>query len=626
MIHAEHLSLMRGSKQLLIDAQFTIFPGQRVGLVGANGTGKSSLFALLRGELKEDQGELQVPKAWKIASVAQETPALSTPARDYVVQGDPEYVRTRDALAQAEAANDGQEIARLHGVLDAIGGYRIEARAATLLAGLGFSADQFMTPVEAFSGGWRMRLNLAQALISRADLLLLDEPTNHLDLDTIIWLESWLQRFEGTVIIISHDRDFLDGVVSHIIHIEQQATQGYQGNYSSFQRQRMERRMQAQQKYDKEQLQRAHLQSFVDRFRAKASKAKQAQSRLKALEKLTATAPLNEAESYDLTFPAPEKLPNPLIQLEQVQAGYGDKVILQEIHFNLVPGSRIGLLGRNGAGKSTLTKLLAGELAPLQGSRDVSAGLAIGYFAQHQLDTLTLSESAITHLQRLDTKATEQSLRDYLGRFGFRGDKAFEPVGPYSGGEKARLVLALLIYQRPNLLLLDEPTNHLDLDMREALISALQEFKGAMVVVSHDRHFLNATVDDYYLVADRAVTAFKGGLEAYSQWLLEEAAAASDKDLGETRVDNRKAQRQAAAAQREQQKPLRDRLKKVEKEMASITATLNSLNERLADPDLYQNESPEVLKDLFQQQGRAEQSLEALEAEWLDLEEQLESS
>ncbi|WP_113907235.1 ATP-binding cassette domain-containing protein [Aliidiomarina celeris] len=625
MIQAEQLSLLRGSKQLLNNAQFTIFPGQRVGLVGANGTGKSSLFALIRGELKEDQGSLHIPKSWRIASVAQETPALDTAARDYVITGDSEYVAVHAALKEAEANNNGEAIARLHGQLDAIGGYQIEARASGLLAGLGFTPEQFMAPVRSFSGGWRMRLNLSQALIARADLLLLDEPTNHLDLDTIIWLEQWLLRFEGTVIVISHDRDFLDGVISHTIHIEQGTTHCYQGNYSSFQRQRTERRAQAQQKFAKEQERRAHLQSFVDRFRAKASKAKQAQSRLKALEKLTATEPLDENHRYDLSFPPPEKLPNPLIQLEQVQAGYGSAVILEAIQFNLVPGSRIGLLGRNGAGKSTLTKLLAGELPPLQGSREASAGLAIGYFAQHQLDTLRIQDTAMEHLQRLDPKATEQSLRDFLGRFGFQGDRAFEPVGPFSGGEKARLVLALLVYQRPNLLLLDEPTNHLDLDMREALVAALQEFSGAMVVVSHDRHFLRATVDDYYLVANQNVEPFKGDLDDYSAWLTAQTqeTTAATKATTEPK-DAKKAQRQAAAAQRLQLKPLNDRLKKVEAAMQKLTQELATLNARLADPDLYQQESPTALSALFQQQGQLEKELEAVEAEWLELETELE--
>jgi len=634
MIQAESLSLLRGSQQLLKDAQFTIFPGQRVGLVGANGTGKSSLFALLLGEIKEDSGSCTMPQGWRLATVAQETPALETPALQYVIEGDREYVTIKKLLEQAESENNGTEIARLHGVIDAIGGYQIEARAAELLAGLGFTPEQVHSPVKEFSGGWRMRLNLAQALIARADLLLLDEPTNHLDLDTIIWLEQWLKRFPGTVIIISHDRDFLDGVAEQIIHIEYQTTHSYKGNYSSFQRQRTEKRRLQQQTYAKEQQQRAHLQKFVDRFRAKANKAKQAQSRLKALEKLTATAPLSEQNAYDLSFFEPEKLPNPLIQLDQVQAGYGDVTILEKIQLNLVPGSRIGLLGRNGAGKSTLTKLLAGDLAPQKGVREVSSGLKIGYFTQHQVDALSLKDHAAQHIQRLNPKASEQSIRDYLGRFGFAGDRAFEPVEPFSGGEKARLVLAMLIYQKPNLLLLDEPTNHLDLDMREALVEALQEFTGAMVVVSHDRHFLRATVDDYYLVDHGEVQPFKGDLDDYAAWLDAQQAEAlkalsektnstSDKAQSAGNTANRKEQRQAAAEKRKQEKPLRDRLKQVDKDMERCAEKLETLNSELGDPEVYEKLTNEQMTERFKQQAELQSSLEELEMEWLELQEKL---
>ncbi|RUO35624.1 ATP-binding cassette domain-containing protein [Aliidiomarina sanyensis] len=634
MIQADGLSLIRGGHHLLRDAQFTIFPGHRVGLVGANGAGKSSLFALLRGELKEDAGNLKIPPRWRMASVAQETPALDTPALAYVMQGDVEYTQVQRDLDAAERANDGEAIARCHGQLDAIGGYHIHARAAQLLIGLGFTQAQLEQPVRSFSGGWRMRLNLAQALISRADLLLLDEPTNHLDLDAIVWLEQWLKRFEGTSIVISHDREFLDGVVNQIIHIEHFQTQQYSGDYTSFQRQRSERRSQQQQQFDKEQAQRAHLQKFVDRFRAKASKAKQAQSRLKALEKLTSTAPLGDDEPYDLAFPEPGKLPNPLLQLDKIQAGYGDTTILERVQLNLVPGSRIGLLGRNGAGKSTLMKLLAGELSPQTGERAANAGLVIGYFAQHQLETLVLSDHAIAHLQRIDPRASEQSLRNFLGRFGFSGDRAYEAVAPFSGGEKARLVLALLIYQRPNLLLLDEPTNHLDLDMREALVMALQEFSGAMVIVSHDRHFLRATVDDYYLVANRAVEPFPGDLDAYSIWLndqlkqltenSEASANSTETPNHEGSAHNRKAQRQAAAQQRQALKPLRDKFKKTEQALEQLTTALQSVEAALADPAIYQKEQKDALTDLLKQQGELKARLEDIEATWLELSEQLE--
>jgi ATP-binding cassette subfamily F protein 3 len=432
----------------------------------------------------------------------------------------------------------------------------------------------------------------------------------------------------------------LDGVVNNIIHIERQTTQCYSGEYSSFQRQRSERRAQQAQQYAKEQQQRAHLQSFVDRFRAQATKARQAQSRLKALERLTATAPLGDEEPFDLNFPEPSKLPNPLIQLDDIQAGYGSvgeqTIILQKVHLNLVPGSRIGLLGRNGAGKSTLMKMLAGELPPQHGLRQVSPGLVIGYFAQHQLDTLSLNDNPVTHLYRIDPKASEQSLRDYLGRFGFTGDRAYAPVGPFSGGEKARLVLALLIYQKPNLLLLDEPTNHLDLDMREALIQALQEFSGAMVIVSHDRHFLRATVDDYYLVAHHQVDAFKGDLDDYSRWLEEQAALikaelrdnnGSESSANNTdSLQNRKAQRQAAAQQRQQLKPLRDKLKKTETAMEKAETRMHELENLLLDTDLYQSENKERLARVLQEQAHLKSAQEQLELDWFELSEQLQDS
>lgn len=638
MIQADGIGLIRGGKQLLAHSSFTIFPGQRVGLVGANGSGKSSLFALLRGEIKEDAGHLQLPSSWRVASVAQETPALDTSALEYVISGDAEYSNLQTRLATAEAQNNGTLIAELHGQIDAIGGYQIEARAASLLAGLGFTQAQLKQPVRAFSGGWRMRLNLAQALIARSDLLLLDEPTNHLDLDAIYWLESWLLKYPGTLILISHDREFLDGVISHTIHIERQQTHSYTGNYSSFQRQRSEQLAQQQQQYAKEQTQRAHLQSFIDRFKAKASKAKQAQSRIKALEKLNASAPLAEASAFTFNFREPSKLPNPLIEMEKLRAGYGETTILEDIHLNLVPGSRIGLLGHNGAGKSTLMKLLAGTLAPLAGKRHVSAGLEIGYFAQHQLETLHAEESPMTHLQRLDPMASEQSLRDYLGGFGFHGDAAFALSGPFSGGEKARLVLALIVYQKPNLLLLDEPTNHLDLDIREALIRALQAFSGAMVIVSHDRHFLRATVDDFYLVANQRVEAFPGTLEDYHQWVEDErnqqkadarkldaagsydnAANAPAKEL------NKKELRQAAADKRKLLKPLQTKVKQIEGHMQQANDALADIHQQLSDSSIYESTHKQKLTELLRQQGEFQQQLEEAESQWLALQEELEA-
>lgn len=624
MIQATQLGLLRGGKQLLQESDFTIFPGQRVGLVGANGSGKSSLFALLRGELKEDAGQLSLPGAWKIASVAQETPALTESALNYVISGDKEYTELTARLEKAEANNEGSTIARIHGDMDAIGGYQIEPRAASLLAGLGFTQEQLNQPVSAFSGGWRMRLNLAQALIARSDLLLLDEPTNHLDLDAIFWLESWLVRYPGTLILISHDRDFLDAVITHTIHIERQQTHSYSGNYTSFQRQRSEKMAQQRQAFEKQEVQRAHLQSFVDRFKAKASKAKQAQSRVKALEKLTASAPIEDSAPFQFSFRAPGKLPNPLIEMEKLQAGYGETVILQNIHLNLVPGSRIGLLGHNGAGKSTLMKLLAGELNPTSGERRANPGLSIGYFAQHQLETLNPDDSPIGHLQHVDKQASEQSLRDYLGGFGFNGDSAFAKTGPFSGGEKARLVLALVVYQRPNLLLLDEPTNHLDLDIREALMRALQAFEGAMVIVSHDRHFLRATVDDFYLVAKQRVEAFDGTLEDYQQWVEDERQQQRQERLSERDAEasnaskvSKKEQRQAAADKRKQLKPLQDKIKAAEKRMQSAEEHLATLHLALSDTGLYEASRKDELTALLREQSQYQSQLDEAEAEWL---------
>lgn len=627
MITLREITLMRGSKTLLHDTSLQIFAGQHVGIVGRNGCGKSSLFALLRGELQLDQGLAEVPRDWRIASVKQETPALDQAALDYVLDGDTELRALQRALQQAEANHEGEQIGRLHDQLAAIGAYDAEARAATLLAGLGFQPEQIKQPVKAFSGGWRMRLNLAQALIARADLLLLDEPTNHLDVDAIFWLEDWLQRFPGTLLIISHDRDFLDASVGHILHIEHQRGQLYKGNYSSFERQRAEQLAQQQAQFEKEQTQRAHLQRYIDRFRYKASKAKQAQSRLKALEKLTAAAPIAAASGVSFEFPEPAALPNPLLRLEQAQAGYDDHIVLDNIQLNLVPGSRIGLLGRNGAGKSTLVKLLAGELKPRQGSIALSQGVQLGYFAQHQLETLDASASALLHLQRIDPQASEQKLRDHLGGFGFHGEQALTSVAPMSGGEKARLVLALIVYQKPNLLLLDEPTNHLDSSLREALVYALQDFQGAMVIVSHDRHLLRTTVDEFYLVANGTVQPFSGDLDAYHDWLQQQSrqanVAASETAVG--KVD-RKAERRAAAELRAQLRPLQQQLKRAEQQLEQVDTALQQLNEQLADTRLYQPEYKAELAPLLQQQAELKQAHEQAELSWFAAAEALEQA
>ena len=627
MINIRAMSLMRGGKVLLENADITIFPGHHVGLVGRNGTGKSSLFALLRQELSVEQGSCEVPKAWRIASVQQETPALERSALDYVLDGDTELRELEAQLAQAEADHDGHAIGTLHDKLATIGGYDAAARAAALLDGLGFQPEQIYHPVKAFSGGWRMRLNLAQALIARADLLLLDEPTNHLDVDAIFWLEDWLQRYPGTLMVISHDRDFLDATVQHIVHIENCTATSYSGNYSSFERQQAEHIAQQQAQFEKEQTQRKHLQSYIDRFRYKASKAKQAQSRIKALERLQASAPLRAASGFNFQFKPPAQLPNPLLTLEKVQAGYGDTIILRDIKFNLVPGSRIGLLGRNGAGKSTLVKLLAGELNAQAGVVALNPGVSLGYFAQHQLETLDVQATPLQHLQRLDPVATEQQLRDFIGGFGFSGDAATALVGPMSGGEKARLVLALIVYQKPNMLLLDEPTNHLDSTMREALVYALQDFDGAMVIVSHDRHLLRTTVDEFYLVANQHVEPFAGDLDAYHDWLKQHAqqqkAATTQSSSGKT---DRKAEKRQEAERRQALKPLKDRVKKAEQAMQKFEQQLSELNEALADNSLYEAQRKDELTELLQQQAHAQAQLAQAEAEWLEAEEAIQEA
>ncbi len=626
MIFIRGMALMRGGNVLLQNTDITIFPGHHVGVVGRNGTGKSSLFELLRGELQVEQGDCEVPKQWRIASVKQETPGLDQAALDYVLDGDTELRALEDQLKQAEAADDGHAIGRLHDQLATIGAYEAPARAASLLAGLGFSDAQFQQPVKAFSGGWRMRLNLAQALIARADLLLLDEPTNHLDVDAIFWLEDWLQRFPGTLLLISHDRDFLDAVCQQIVHLEQQTATSYSGNYSSFERQYAEQIAQQQAQFEKEQAQRKHLQKYIDRFRYKASKARQAQSRIKALERLTASAPLVANSQFQFQFRPPEQLPNPLLTLDTVQAGYGDTVILQSIKFNLVPGSRIGLLGRNGAGKSTLVKLLAGEIKPQKGLLELNSGIKLGYFAQHQLELLDSNATPLQHIQRLDAQASEQQLRDFLGSFGFSGDQATRLVAPMSGGEKARLVLAIIVYQKPNLLLLDEPTNHLDSVMREALVYALQDFEGAMVIVSHDRHLLRTTVDEFFLVADAQVQPFDGDLDAYHEWLQsqQKAPAETQASPSSPKVD-RKAEKREAAERRQRLKPFKDAVAKYEKEVHKHEQALAEINAKLADNSLYEAENKPKLTELLQQQAKLQQALGQAEEQWMEAEESLQS-
>ncbi|MCT8655648.1 ABC transporter ATP-binding protein, partial [Glaesserella parasuis] len=572
------------------------------------------------------------PKNWSIAWVNQETPALDISALDYVIQGDREYTQLTAQLEQANLENNGNLIATLHAQLDTIDAWTIQSRASTLLNGLGFSTEQLQLPVKSFSGGWRMRLNLAQALICRSDLLLLDEPTNHLDLDAVIWLERWLSNYHGTLLLISHDRDFLDPIIDRVLHIEQQKLFDYTGNYSAFEIQRATKLAQQNAAYQQQQQKIAHLQKFIDRFKAKATKAKQAQSRVKALEKMELIAPAYADSPFSFEFREPLSLPNPLLMMEKVSAGYGERTVLQSVKLNLVPGSRIGLLGRNGAGKSTLIKLLAGEIQAQSGHTQLAKGVQLGYFAQHQLDTLRADESALWHLARLAPEKTEQELRNYLGGFAFHSDKVKQAVSSFSGGEKARLVLALIVWQRPNLLLLDEPTNHLDLDMRQALTEALTQYEGSLVIVSHDRHLLRSTVNEFYLVHDGKVEEFNGDLEDYQKWLNElnaqlECAKKADNSTAcnnENSAVNRKEQKRQEAELRQQAAPLRKKLTQLEKELEKLTASLTTLEETLASPEIYDAENKAKLTDILVKQVATKKQLEEVEMEWLEVQEQLE--
>ncbi|MDG2035796.1 MAG: ATP-binding cassette domain-containing protein, partial [Pseudomonadales bacterium] len=520
MIKLNQVALRRGEKLLFENASFTVHAGHRLGLTGANGCGKSSLVALLTGKLSSDSGDIDIPRNMQLATVEQHMDSVSGTAIDFVIAGDAPLMAAKQRLAQAEQNNCGDELALAHENIETVDAYTAESRAAQLLAGLGFGAVEQTQTVTDFSGGWRMRLNLARTLMKKSDILLLDEPTNHLDLDAIIWLEAWLKQYEGSLLLISHDRDFLDNVCSHIAHIERQTIDYYSGNYSAFEKQRVARLAGVQAAYEKQQTSIAHMQKFVDRFRAQATKAKQAQSRLKALARLETIAPAHIDPPFSFAFTAPDKNPRQLIQAEKLQLGYEDITVIDDIHLRLEAGARIGLLGANGAGKSTLVKALASTLSPQAGSIERAKELNVGYFAQHQLEQLRDDDTPLSHLSRLHPDASESDLRNFLGGFGFANNMALSLIKPMSGGEKARLVLATLVRQKPNLLLLDEPTNHLDLNMRHALNIALQSFEGALLVVSHDRHLLQTVTDELWLVADGQLTAYKVDLDAYARWLL----------------------------------------------------------------------------------------------------------
>jgi ATP-binding cassette subfamily F protein 3 len=626
MLNFKSVALRRGQRLLFEDASFTIHNGEKVGITGANGAGKSSLFRLILREIHVDAGEISMPPNLDIAHVAQETPASEQIALEYVMDGDQELRRIQADLQKAEDDGDGVKLARLHSRLEAIGGYEAKARAAKLMYGLGFSASDEGSAVKRFSGGWRMRLNLAQALMCRSDVLLLDEPTNHLDLDAVIWLQEWLSRYTGTLLLISHDRDFLDDIVDHVLHIDNQTVTLYSGNYSAFEVRRAELLGQQHAAYERQQREVARIQSFVERFRAKATKARQVQSRLKALNKLELIAAAHVDSPFKFSFLPPEKLPSPLLKLDDAGVGYGSGAILSGISLTLNPGERIGLLGPNGAGKSTLVKLLAGVLSPCAGERLEAQDLRIGYFAQHQLEQLRIDESPLQHLQRLDPKALEKDLRNFLAGFGFCGDQALQPVAPFSGGERARLALALLIYQKPNLLLLDEPTNHLDLNARDALTLALQDYPGAMVLVSHDRYLLRSVADDFWLVADGIAEKFVGDLDDYRQWLSNRRALSQASAEENKATVSRKDQRRLEAERRRALKPFLQALDRAETILEKLAFEKKRLEELLSAPALYESDSKAVLQALLLEKAGIDRQMADAESAWLEASEALESA
>lgn len=641
MVSLSDVTIMRGSKYLLKNAQTTIYPGQKVGIVGRNGCGKSTLFSAIEGEVATETGAISVPRDFKISAVSQKTPSLDIPALDYVKQGDKDLTALLKKKEEAYAKNDGEKIALIEDQLGIIGAWTIDSRAKILLHGLGFSEEEMSKPVKEFSGGWRMRLNLAQALIYKSDVLLLDEPTNHLDLDTIIFLENYLKSYEGTILCISHDRDFLDTFCSHILHFEDCRLVMYTGNYSDYEKLRAQRIQNEKANRRREEAALAHMQNFVDRFRYKASKAKQAQSMLKAIDKLKLTAVTLEESPYHIRFEDPERTVDIIADLKELSCGYGlNDIILKNINLMLIAGDRIGLLGRNGQGKSTLIKTLCGVIEPVHGTVTLGKGIRIGYFAQHELDQLSGQMSAIDHLRQIDKNAKEKDLRSFLGSFSFGGDKATQKVEDMSGGEQARLALAIIAYQKPNLLLLDEPTNHLDLDMREALCVALSSYKGALILVSHDRHLLEAIADKLWLIDEGHVGEFDGDLNDYQNYLNEKnreyreklsaaknssqtAASMSDKALEKSFKS--KEQKKIEAQKRQALRPLKLEIEKIEKSMNQIKEEIESIDKSMSDPDLYASD-PKKVEELSIRRSSLSALLEENEMLWLEKQEELEQA
>lgn len=617
MITLKNIAIGRGNNLLLKNVNWLIYPAQHIGLIGANGSGKTTLFSLLLGQLQAEAGDIDIAKHVRIAHMAQETPGSEQTAVEFVLSGDSELQHLEDKLLAAEKAEDGHEIAVLHEKIGIIDGYTAPARAAQLLAGLGFHQTEQNKTVSSFSGGWRVRLNLAKALMSRSDVLLLDEPTNHLDLDAVLWLEEWLLQYQGTLLIISHDRDFLDKIVDHIAHIAHQELKLYTGNYSTFEKLRADELQLQQAQYEKQQKKVAHLQSFINRFKAKASKAKQAQSRVKAIERMDLVCAVQADSDFQFEFRNPGYIPNPMLTLDYARAGYGDHIVLDKLNMSITPKDRIAILGPNGAGKSTFIKLLAGELEAMAGHKEIASGLRIGYFAQHQVDHLHLSETPLWHLRELAAKQAESELRGYLGGFGFMGDQVFQQVKHFSGGEKSRLALALIVWQQPNLLLLDEPTNHLDLEMRNALSIALQEYEGAMILVSHDRFLVRTTTDQLFLVADKKLEPFDGDLNDYQKWLLDfrkkqniALKNAAAQKPAEEKIVQREDSVKAAA-------PMLKKIKSLEEELAKLNKKMVQVEGSLTDLSLYEEANKQKLQLLQNEQATLKSLIESNEQTWL---------
>lgn len=639
MIKAQGLTLRRGTKILLEDAEFVINPGERVGIVGKNGAGKSTLFALIQGKIEQDAGTLEIPQRWEIAAVSQDVYGQEKIARDFVIDGDTRLRALQKARTEV-SEDDGIAIAELETALTDAGHWSAESRAEQLLAGLGFAPETWKKTVSEFSGGWQVRLSIARALMKPSDLLLLDEPTNHLDLDAMVWLEQWLAAYQGTVLLISHDTEFLNNVARVILHFEQHKLQRYRGNYESFIEQQAERMAQHEQAYEKQQKEIQHMQSFIDRFKAKATKAKQAQSRVKALNRMQKLAPLQLSSGISFSLPQPEQMPDPLIIIDKIDLGYEPtQPILKNVSMMIRAGARIGMLGVNGAGKSTFIKSLVGELEPLSGTIKTAKGVNIAYFAQQQLDMLDPQATPLLHMIRIAPNEREQSLRDYLGGFGFIGEQALAKVEPFSGGEKARLALALLVWKKPNLLLLDEPSNHLDVDMREALARALTQFEGSILLVSHDRHLLRSTTDEFMIVADGSISEFDGDLDDYQQWLTDkkaterqESTLAKQQDrlatTDESTPLDRRARRRQEAEERQRlgilKKPLIQELKQIENKLEKAMERLEELQKAMSDENFYSDENRDNRIAQLSEHGQLEAQKNQLEERWLELTEAIE--